>query len=238
MKKYFRLHLFYFSSLIVFSTLLSCKKTTMDSIITAVEDINGKSYLALGDSYTIGESVTASERFPMQTAALLKDSILQIKTPQIIAQTGWTTSDLLAALQRENPPSSFDMVTLLIGVNNQYQGKSIDVYRNEFSKLLVKSIQYARNNKNHVVVLSIPDYSVMPFSNNLDKPKIAREIDAFNAVNKEVTQQMGVAYLDITPISREASTNRALIAADGLHPSGEQYARWAALLAPLIKARF
>ena len=210
----------------------------MDSISTPVGNTNQKSYLALGDSYTIGESVGTNERFPVQTAVLLQDSNRLIKPPQIIAQTGWTTTDLLTALQRENPPKNFDIVTLLIGVNNQYQGKSLDVYRNEFTTLLVKAIQYARENKDHVVVLSIPDYSVMPFSANLDKQKIAREIDAFNAVNKEVTRQMGVTYLDITPISREAATNPALIAGDGLHPSGEQYARWAALLAPIIKARF
>ena len=210
----------------------------MDSITTAAGNTNQKSYLALGDSYTIGESVGTNDRFPVQTAALLKDSNRLIKPPQIIAQTGWTTTDLLAALQRENPPKNFDMVTLLIGVNNQYQGKSIDVYRNEFTTLLVKAIQFARENKDHVVVLSIPDYSVMPFSANLDKQKISREIDAFNAVNKEVTRQMGVTYLDITQISREAATNTALVAGDGLHPSGEQYARWAALLAPLIKAGF
>ncbi len=210
----------------------------MDSITTAAGNTNQKSYLALGDSYTIGESVGTNDRFPVQTAALLKDSNRLIKPPQIIAQTGWTTTDLLAALQRENPPKNFDMVTLLIGVNNQYQGKSIDVYRNEFTTLLVKAIQFARENKDHVVVLSIPDYSVMPFSANLDKQKISREIDAFNAVNKEVTRQMGVTYLDITQISREAATNNALVAGDGLHPSDEQYARWAALLAPLIKADF
>ncbi len=238
MKNYFRFYLICFSSLIVFSTLLACKKNTMNSTLPPVTNTNEKKFLALGDSYTIGESVGTNERFPVQTEVLLQDSTHQIKAPQIIAQTGWTTTDLLAALQRENPPKNFDIVTLLIGVNNQYQGKSLDVYRNEFTTLLVKAIQYARENKNHVVVLSIPDYSVMPFSANLDKAKIAREIDAFNAVNKEVTRQIGVAYLDITPISREAATNPALIAGDGLHPSGEQYARWSALLAPIIKAGF
>ena len=238
MKNYFRFYLICFSSLIVFSTLVACKKTIMNSTPAPVANTNEKTFLALGDSYTIGESVGTNERFPVQTKVLLQDSTNQIKAPQIIAQTGWTTSDLLTALQRENPPKNFDIVTLLIGVNNQYQGKSIDVYRNEFTTLLVKAIQYARENKNHVVVLSIPDYSVMPFSANMDKEKIAREIDAFNAVTKEVTRQMGVTYLDITPISREAATNPALIAGDGLHPSGDQYGRWSALLAPIIKARF
>ena len=238
MNKYFRIPFFCFCTLIVFSTLSSCKKTTMDSIISPDEPTNGKSYLAIGDSYTIGESVGTNERFPIQTAALLQDSNRLIKTPKIIAQTGWTTGDLLSALQRENPPKNYDIVTLLIGVNNQYQSRSLDIYRNEYTTLLVKAIQYAREDKNHVFVLSIPDYSVMPYAANMDKQKIAREIDAFNAVNKEVTLQMGVTYLDITPISREAATNAALIAGDGLHPSAEQYARWSALLAPIIKARF
>ena len=238
MKKYIRLASLCFCSLIVFSTLSACKKTTMDSIKIPVEPSNQKTYLALGDSYTIGESVGTNERFPVQTRALLLDSIPQIKTPQIIAQTGWTTADLISALQRENLPKNFDIVTLLIGVNNQYQRKSIDVYRNEFTTLLVKAIQFARENKNHVFVLSIPDYSVTPFAANMDKAKIAREIDEYNFISKEVCYQMGVTYLNITPISREAATNPALIAGDGLHPSGAQYARWSALLAPIIKERF
>ena len=238
MEKHLRLVTLCVCSLIVFSTLSACKKNIMDSITMPADNTNGKTYLALGDSYTIGESVAASERFSMQAVAFLKDSGLQINTPQIIAQTGWTTTDLLIALQRENPPKNFDLVTLLIGVNNQYQGKSIADYRSEFKTLVVKSIEYARDNKNHVIVLSIPDYSVMPFSKNLDKQKIAREIDDYNYINKQVCQQMGVTYLNVTAISREAATNKALIAEDGLHPSAEQYARWSALLAPLIKARF
>ena len=238
MEKHLRLVTLCVCSLIVFSTLSACKKNIMDSITMPADNTNGKTYLALGDSYTIGESVAASERFPMQAVAFLKDSGLQINTPQIIARTGWTTTDLLIALQRENLPKTFDLVTLLIGVNNQYQGKSIADYRSEFKTLVVKSIEYARDNKNHVIVLSIPDYSVMPFSKNLDKEKIAREIDDYNYINKQICQQMGVTYLNVTAISQEAATNAALIAEDGLHPSGVQYAKWAALLAPLIKARF
>lgn len=236
MKNFFRLTIFCFCTLIVFSNLLACKKPIMDTIKTA-DNKNGISYLALGDSYTIGERVAVNDRFPMQTTALLKNNDLQFQTPQIIATTGWTTTDLLNAIQEEKLSKGYDVVTLLIGVNNQYQRKSIDDYRDEFTALLNLSIQFARNNKNHVIVLSIPDYSVMPFSANLNKQLIARDIDAFNAVNKEVTESLGVTYLDITAISREAATNMDLVADDGLHPSGEQYGRWAALLAPLIKAK-
>lgn len=201
---------------------------------SSTKNANEKTYLALGDSYTIGESVAIAECFPMQTTDLLKEANLNIAV-QIIAKTGWTTADLLSALAAENLPQNFDLVTLLIGVNNQYQQKSIEEYRNEFTTLLFKAIQYAGNNKNKVVVLSIPDYSVMPFSKNLDKQRIAKEVDAFNAINKEVSTQKGITYLDITAISREAATNEHLIAEDGLHPSAIQYSKWAALLALLLK---
>ncbi|MEO5985105.1 MAG: SGNH/GDSL hydrolase family protein [Ferruginibacter sp.] len=191
-----------------------------------------QSFLALGDSYTIGQSVTASERFPEITVSLLNASGKKIQPPRIIATTGWTTRDLLNALN--NNPGTFDIVTLLIGVNNQYQGKSQDEYRSQFTTLLLKAIQYAGNRKNRVFVLSIPDYSVTPFAQGSDVAKIAREIDQFNAINKEISLSNGVNYLDITPISREGKTDGSLQAGDGLHPSGKQYLRWAQLLAPII----
>lgn len=195
-----------------------------------------KTYLALGDSYTIGQSVAAEQRFPVQATAILSSQGILINSPEIIAVTGWTTGSLLAALNNNPPAKIYDFVSLLIGVNNQYQGRSKEEYKAEFSTLLSKAINYAGGRSNRVFVLSIPDYSVTPFARNSDTATIAREIDAFNVINKQLTLQAGITYLDITPISREARTDAALIATDGLHPSGKQYQRWSAILAPVMKA--
>ena len=192
-----------------------------------------KTYLALGDSYTIGQSVLGAERFPNQTVSLLKSQGIKINDPKIIATTGWTTKNLIDALNANPPQNNYDVVSLLIGVNNQYQGRSIDEYKTEFTLLLNRAVQFAGNKPKHIFVLSIPDYSVTPFANGYDKAKIAAEIDQFNSENKKISIQLGVNYLDITPISREADP--ALIASDGLHPSGKQYKRWADLLAPMIR---
>lgn len=196
-------------------------------------DPNAKTYLALGDSYTIGQSVTEAERFPNQTVGLLRAGNIKINDPKIIATTGWTTRNLIDALNTANLPNNYDVVSLLIGVNNQYQGRTIDEYKTEFTLLLNRAIQYAGNKPTHVFVLSIPDYSVTPFASGSNKTKIASEIDQFNSENKKISLQLGVNYLDITSISREP--NPMLIATDGLHPSGTQYKRWADLLAPMMK---
>ena len=193
-----------------------------------------KTYLALGDSYTIGQSVNTSERFPVQTVALLRGRN-NIKDPDIIAVTGWTTTNLIDALNANTPQRNYSVVSLLIGVNNQYQGKSLEDYKTEFTELLNRSIIYAGNKKNHVFVISIPDYSVTPFARGRDTATIAKEIDAFNAANKKISLEAGVHYLDITPISRKAKDDLSLVASDGLHPSGEQYRQWSVLLAPLME---
>ena len=195
-----------------------------------------KTYLALGDSYTIGQSVAPAERFPNQVVTMLRAANLMVGDPKIIATTGWTTRNLLNALDNNTPSNNYTFVTLLIGVNNQYQGRSITEYKAEFTLLLNRSIQYAGNIKAHVFVLSIPDYSVTPFAANSDTARIAREIDAFNQVNKDVSRELGITWVDITGISREGRTNPGLIANDGLHPSGVQYKRWAELLTPIIKS--
>lgn len=228
-----RLNFSILAALFIFVFLGACKKNpapTMQPYNAAA-----KKYLALGDSYTIGQSVQAAERFPYQTNLLLSAQGVAVNTPDIIATTGWTTTNLINALDANMPAKDYDIVTLLIGVNNQYQGKGIEEYKNEFTILLNRAIQYAGNNKMHVFVLSIPDYSVTPFAKNSDTAAIARQIDAFNLANKNITEQLGARYVDITPISREAAADAALIAADGLHPSGKQYKRWAELLAPLVK---
>jgi lysophospholipase L1-like esterase len=216
---------------ILLPAFLSCSKKTMVSSIPT-NDAYAKTYLALGDSYTIGQSVSAAERFPNQTVQLIRAQNIKINEPFIIATTGWTTRNLINALNATPPQNNYDVVSLLIGVNNQYQGKSIDEYKIEFTELLNRSIQYAANKPTHVFVLSIPDYSVTPFASGSNKAKIAAEIDQFNAANKAIALQLGVNYIDITSISREPDP--ALIANDGLHPSGMQYKRWSELLAPAI----
>lgn len=187
-------------------------------------------FLALGDSYTIGESVDPAERFPAQVATTLK-----IAQPQIVAKTGWTTDELAAEIERVKPQGPFDLVTLLIGVNNQYRGRSVDEYRTQFVSLLKQAIGFAGGRADHVIVVSIPDWGVTPFAEGRDRAKIAREIDAFNAVNRDEAKRMGARYADITAISRRATTEPALVASDGLHPSGRMYSQWAGVIVPIAR---
>ena len=214
---------------------------TADTILnsnTNTTDTGKITYLALGDSYTIGESVPETGRFPGQLVKLLRNDSLQIDDPKIIAVTGWTTSNLLNAINTNPPKNNYSLVTLLIGVNNQYQGKSLEEYKTEFNQLLSIAIACAANKKEHVFVLSIPDYSVTPFANQLNKAQIAQQIDEFNKANYLISQNAGVNYLDITPISRDAKNDASLIASDGLHPSSLQYLKWDQLLAPLVLQKF
>ncbi|MGG9970832.1 SGNH/GDSL hydrolase family protein [Ferruginibacter sp. SUN002] len=225
------------------SALFSCEKEntavppviTEDTTVVIKPKDTIRSYLALGDSYTIGQSVLEEDRFPVQTVRLLITDSIKFSS-EIIAQTGWTTTNLLNRINSKPPlKSSYDIVTLLIGVNNQYQGLSQDQYRTEFTTLLNKSIVFAGNKTNRVIVLSIPDYSVTPFADGYNISKIAAEIDSFNVINKEITLAAGVTYLDITSSTRLAENDDSLIAYDGLHPSGKEYAKWAIWLAPMIK---
>jgi lysophospholipase L1-like esterase len=192
-------------------------------------------YLALGDSYTIGTSVEPLERFPIQLVKALQKRGVAIQKPKIVARVGWSSDQLSAAMDRENlEGSTWDWVTLLIGVNNQYRGGSLEQYQLEFKVLLQRAIQLAGGQTHKVIVLSIPDYGVTPFGQRLQAARISREIDAFNASNRQISASLGVKYCDITPISREALKNKALIADDKLHPSGEMYRRWVELLLPLM----
>jgi len=195
-----------------------------------------RSYLALGDSYTIGQSVPVADRFPVQTVKYLAEQGVKFNAPEIIAQTGWTTGNLISTLDFSAPvKSSYDIVTLLIGVNNQYQGRSKPEYADQFLILLNRAVLYAGNHKKRVIVLSIPDYSVTPFASGSNRASIAREIDSFNVINKTIAANAGVYYLDIIPASRLAANDKTLIATDGLHPSGLQYKLWADGLVPIIK---
>ena len=186
-------------------------------------------YLALGDSYTIGESVAATERFPVPLARELG-----LGEPQIIAKTGWTTDELSAAIDAANPQGPYDLVTLLIGVNNQYRGRDAEQYRGEFAELLQRAIGFAGGDAKRVVVVSIPDWGVTPFAEGRDRAKIAAEIDRYNAINREETLRAGARYVDITPVSRGG--DEALVAGDKLHPSGKQYSEWVRLIVPEARA--
>ncbi|MGB0176690.1 MAG: SGNH/GDSL hydrolase family protein [Owenweeksia sp.] len=195
------------------------------------------SYLALGDSYTIGTAIGTENSYASRLADSLKlhDSIRSVKL-DIIAQNGWTTGNLLNALNNETIPTDYDMVTLLIGVNNQYQGRSKVVYRNEFTTLLQQAIQYAGGDAGKVIVLSIPDWGATP-AGAANRTVIAADIDDFNSINKAVTDSMKVAYLDITPVSRTAADNPELVAADNLHFSAEMHELWLKMLyAPAVSA--
>jgi lysophospholipase L1-like esterase len=191
-------------------------------------------FLALGDSYTIGESVPIYENFPYQTVQLLRKSGISVHAPEIVAKTGWTTDELMAGIDKTIFEKSYDIVTLLIGVNNQYRGKDPSTYEKEFEQLLNKAIAFAGGNKQHVFVLSIPDWGATPFAASRDRIKIGNEIDLFNSINKKSTDAAGIAYISITAGSREATSNASLVAKDGLHPSGLEYGRWAKKLADAI----
>lgn len=189
-------------------------------------------YLALGDSYTIGESVEEAGRFPNQLAALLANEGVTVDV-KIIARTGWTTDELWQGIQAESVTPPYDMVSLLIGVNNQYRGRGIEEYREGFVFLLNKAIEYAGGDVKRVIVFSIPDWGVTPFAAGRDAAQIASEIDTFNQVNLEENQKAGAHYVDVTPVSRKAKDDPSLVAGDGLHPSGKMYAEWAKSALPV-----
>ena len=210
-----------------------------DTTSTIVKAMNSDSvsYLALGDSYTIGQSIPQADSFPYQLTALLTSASFKVSAPQIIAVTGWTTDDLIDAISKSSIRSNqFDFVTLLIGVNDQYQGLSQSNYRIKFAQVLQTAISFAKGDSTRVFVLSIPDYGVTPFANK-DDSVIGPEIDQFNAINKQISLAAGVNYLDITAISREAAVDPTLIAPDGLHPSAKMYALWMNLLEPMVATR-
>ena len=192
-------------------------------------------YLALGDSYTIGEQVPMAENFPHQTVALLKNAHIEVAAPVIIATTGWTTDELAQAIREHSLQETFSFVTLLIGVNNQYRGRDVTNYKTEFVQLLDQAIQFANGKNEHVFVLSIPDWGVTPFAEGKDRNQIAQEIDAYNTANKTITEGHNCHYIEITESTREHGNKKEYLAEDGLHPSGEEYAIWAGRLAPIIE---
>ncbi len=189
-------------------------------------------FLALGDSYTIGESIPASGRWPLQLVHQLQAKGLPFEAPIIIAQTGWTTAELQAGIAEAKPKGRFDLVSLQIGVNNQYRGRTLDEYRRQFVSLLDLAIAFAGGQPDHVMVLSIPDWSITPFAEGRDRAAIHAAIDRFNAVNRAESLKAQAHYIDITPASRLAAQDEALLAADGLHPAEQMYSAWVQLALP------
>ena len=200
------------------------------------------SYLALGDSYTIGEGLPFDENFPSQTVALLNQSVatdpvlqIQIALPKVIAKTGWTTDELNEAIDEANLNETFDIVSLLIGVNNQYRGRTVDEYKDEFESLLRRAIGFAGNRASHVFVLSIPDWGVTAFADGKDRYEIAVAIDAYNEAARMICNRHEIIFIDNTVSQRMDGTQPKFLVADKLHPSKPEYAKWAIKLAVAIK---
>ena len=228
-------------SILIFLTILASQvacekndKTPMNS------DSDKLTYLALGDSYTIGEGVDEAERYPNQTIALLEQGNIEFGKPQIIARTGWTTDELAKGIVDANiKGQTFDLVTLLIGVNNQYRGRPIANYAEEFEGLLKQAIEFAGGDANHVVVLSIPDWGVTPFAldRDTDQGKVALEIDNFNKTKTEITKRLGAHYIDITEEYRKNGGEKNMVVSDKLHPSRLIYKSWADKLVHVISEK-
>jgi len=216
--------------------VMAAAPDTAASVIYPPLPKDSLTYLALGDSYTIGQAVNARDRYPTQAVTRLRAGNMPYNDPDIIAVTGWTTADLLAALPDTAPSPPYHIVSLLIGVNNQYLGLGQSLYRDQFVTLLQRSIRMAGNRPSHVIVLSIPDYSVTPFARGRDRASIAAEIDSFNSINREVSLAYQVRYMDVTGESRKAAYDPSLIARDSLHFSGKEYAIWAGMMEPLMRS--
>ena len=222
---------------LIFILFLGCMKKTSEEnrVIPSWNPVSlqrvPNTWLALGDSYTIGHGVREQDRFPAQAIDLLSKKNIRVDSLQYIATTGWTTIDLQDAINQVKP-LKHTVVSLLIGVNDQYRGWDTGGYRIRFKGLLEKAIVLAGGNNKHVFVLSIPDYGVTPFAKNMDTARIRKEIDGFNMINREITNALYCNYVDITPYTREAAANPLLIANDGLHPSAMDYKRWAERMIP------
>ena len=207
--------------------MLSCNSIDTRNTITPDmnSDIPKRTFLTLGDSYTIGESVNKKDRWSMQLIDLLKNDVNFTKH-DIIARTGWTTSELTQAIKTRKLVNRYDMVSLLIGVNNQYRGQSLNTFRIEFKQLLSTSIKFARDDAKKVIVLSIPDWGKTTFAKGQNIQQIASEIDTFNSVVKEESKEMNIVFIDITELTRN-NTDASMFALDGLHYSGEMHRLWA-----------
>ena len=198
-------------------------------------------YLALGDSYTIGEGVEPAGRWPVQLAAALRDEGIAIADPRIIATTGWTTDELDAGIDSAHSQAAIGhdhaLVSLLVGVNNQYRGRPLDEFRVQFAALLQRAVAFAGGDPRRVLVLAIPDWGVTPFAiqSGRDRIRIADELDACNAAARDACAARGIAFVDITPASRALGGAPEMLADDGLHPSAAMYAQWIRLALPAAR---
>ncbi|MFV1885373.1 MAG: SGNH/GDSL hydrolase family protein [Balneola sp.] len=193
-------------------------------------------YLALGDSYTIGESVPESMRWPVQLTDSLSGSGIELADLKIIAKTGWTTAELQEGISRTEVSPPYDLVSLLIGVNNQYRGYDIGIYRTEFRELLEQSIQFAGGDSSKVFVVSIPNYGVTPFGQSRGENRIRTELLEYDAIAKQIASEYGIPFINITPISEDAKKDMSLIAEDELHPSGKMYSLWVHEMLPTVRS--
>lgn len=192
-------------------------------------------YLALGDSYTIGEAVAESERWPMQLAAALRRDGIELATPRIIAQTGWTTDELSAAMDAAEPLGQWDLVSLLIGVNNQYRGRDLAEFEQQFEALLTRALGLVDGQPDRAFVLTIPDWGVTPFAEGRDRAAIGQQLDAFNAAVRRIATKHEVKVVDIAPVSRQRGAEPDMVASDGLHPSGQLYRQWTERAVPVVR---
>jgi lysophospholipase L1-like esterase len=227
-------------ALLVMMSFFACSNSNSDSKIQMGDTKRPLKYLALGDSYTIGEGVPEEDRYPNQLVKRLNEELnIGVNDPVIIAKTGWTVDELEEGIDKfKNIAPPYDLVTLLIGVNNQYRGRSVEEFKIEFEQVLLRAIGFAGNLPNHVVVLSIPDWGVTPFATEKgsDKLKVASEIDAYNAAKKEICKQFGVFFIDITEHYRAVGAQTEMVVQDKLHPSGLVYSYWADKLFEQVKA--
>lgn len=217
-----------FMALVSFSCCVSKKNTS--------EEKTTYKYLALGDSYTIGESICSDCNYPKQLTDSLNNSSKEKTSVKIIAKTGWTTTDLISAIAAENPSNDYDLVTLLIGVNNQYQGKPFAIYKEEFPKLLDMAIAFAKGKPENVIIISIPDYGFTPFGQKSGKAeKATKELERYNIYADRIAFEKGVRFENITPITQKGLENADLVASDGLHPSEVAYKKFVEQLFPFAK---
>ena len=194
------------------------------------------SYLALGDSYTIGEAVPTHQTYPFLLAEKLNANGVALRQPVVVAKTGWTVEEMMQTARKQESQNQYDLVSLLIGVNNQYRKMPLSGYATAFEEALAFALERAGGVRKRVFVLSIPDYGVTPFAKNLNPDRIATEIDRFNQTNEQISKRYGVMYANITPISRRAATQPELTAHDQLHPSGKMYAQWVEFIWKDVKA--
>jgi lysophospholipase L1-like esterase len=222
---------------IIVLTICSFYLSCIEKEKTDIMEENTYTYLALGDSYTIGEGVEESNRYPNQLVELLKSQNITLEKPTIIAKTGWTTDELANGISAAGiEGKTYDLVTLLIGVNNQYRGRPVADYETEFRKMLQQAIGFANGNPSHVVVISIPDWGVTPFAQErgTDQEKVAKEIDAYNSAKERISKEMAVAYIDITEEYRKIGALPEMVVDDNLHPSALVYKSWAQKLSEVI----